>query len=255
MFNQLSVAIIARNEEKRIGRCLEVLHGWADEIVVVLNDTTDDTEAICHSFGAKVHHRAWSGFKDQKNYAASLCSGTWILSIDADEVLSEELKCEIRDFLNRSAPDYAAVEFPRKTQFMGRWIVHGLWYPDLSLRLYKKEFGQWVGEQYHERLEVNGKVHTATSDLLHYSYESINQQMQKLALYTDMFAQRQIDTGKTCSPLKALGRALWGFSRHYVIKRGFLDGFPGFFIGVLQFWYVFVKYSKVIEHHLIEKKS
>lgn len=246
---RLSVSIIAKNEERRIGRCLASVQGWCDEIVVVLNDTTDATESICRAYGAEVYYRDWSGFKDQKNYAASLCHGDWILSLDADEAVSDELKQQIRQFV--AAPgNFHGLRFPRKTRFMGRWITHGLWYPDLSLRLYRRGQGEWVGEQYHERLAVDGPIRRVRGDLLHFSYESINQQMAKLALYTDMFAEAQIKAGRSAGPLKALLRASWGFFRHYILKRGFLDGFPGLFIGVLQFWYVFVKYSKIIEQRL-----
>lgn len=154
---KLSAASIARNEARRIGRCRQSLQGGCDEIVVVLNDATDETESVCRAHGARVFQRDWSGFRDQKNHAASLCGGEWILSIDAVQAVSAGLRPQIEAFIG-SPGRVVGLQCPRKTWFMGRWIEQGLWYPDLSLRVYRRGRGEWVGEQHHERLAVDGPV-------------------------------------------------------------------------------------------------
>ena len=167
----LSVVIVAKNEAHNLPRCLASVAGWTAEIVVVLNDTTDASEAVARAAGAQVHHRPWRGYRDTKNEALGLAAHPWILSLDADEEVSAELRFALIAFFSRTGRErYAGARFPRKVWFIDRWITHGDWYPDLSLRLLHRDRARWGEEAFdHEQATCDGQETTLRGNLNHHA--------------------------------------------------------------------------------------
>lgn len=245
----LAVAIIAKNEAHNLPRCLASVRGWVAEIVVVLNDTTDASESIAREAGAQVHRLPWRGYRDTKNAAVALTTQPWILSLDADEEVSSALRSDIADFLVR--PDLAqfdAARFPRKVWFIDRWITHGDWYPDHSLRLFRRDRARWGGDEFvHEKVECDGPVAQLRGDLHHYSFPTLAAQVGKINPFADLFVAQQRAQGKHFSLPAAVFRPGWRFVRAYFFKLGFLDGFPGFYIAWATAFGTFVRYSRLYE--------
>jgi glycosyltransferase involved in cell wall biosynthesis len=245
----LSVAIVAKNEALNLPRCLASVRDWVGEIVVVLNDTTDTSEAIAREAGAHVHHLPWRGYRDTKNAAVDLTAQPWVLSLDADEEVSPRLRSDITAFLRRPDSDaFAGARFPRKVWFINRWITHGDWYPDYSLRLFHRDRGRWGGDSVvHEKVECRGDVATFRSDLHHYSFPTLSSHVAKMNPFADLFVRQQQERGKRFSLPAAIFRPGWRFFRAYVLRRGFLDGFPGFYIAGATAFGTFVRYSRLYE--------
>jgi glycosyltransferase involved in cell wall biosynthesis len=245
--------MIAGAEASRIGRALESVAGWTSEIVVVLNEEVQDgTEQVARQYGAKVFREPWKGFRDQKNSVAGKATQEWVLNLDADEVVSPALRAEIAGLLADSARcrGYAAFEFPRCAYYCGRWIRHGDWYPDRVVRLWRKGAAVWAGERVHERLEVTGAIGRLKSDLFHYSNESINRQLEKIGPYADLFVSQCTTSARRVTWLDLLGRPLWKFFRAYILRLGFLDGWPGYYIAWLGAFSTVTRYTKVREANL-----
>ncbi len=249
----LSVCMISAAEAGRIGRALLSVAGSAGEVIVVLNeDVRDGTDTLCEAQGAKVYREPWKGFVGQKNSAADKASGTWILSLDADEEVSPALWTEIAAVVDDPNKNrgYAAFDFPRCSFYCGRWIRHGDWYPDRVLRLWRKGSAKWTGIEIHERLEVRGAVGHLRSDLLHYSNQSINRQLDKIGRYADPFVRHCLETGRRAGWLDLTVRPAWKFFRAYVLRQGFLDGWPGYYIAWLGAFSTVTRYAKVREARL-----
>lgn len=245
----ISVIVVAKNEAANLPRCLGSVQDWVAEIVVVLNDTTDASEEIARSVGARVERKPWLGYRDTKNAAIALASHLWVLSLDADEEVSPALRHAIEVFLRRSDRDqFAGARFPRKVWFIDRWITHGDWYPDLSLRLFHRDRARWGGDEFvHEKVVADGPVATLTGDLHHYSFPTLASHVAKIPLFADLFVQQQQARGKRFSNSAAVLRPAWRFFRAYVLKRGFLDGFPGFYIAIATSFGAFVRHSRLFE--------
>jgi glycosyltransferase involved in cell wall biosynthesis len=228
----LSVVIVARNEAAALPRCLASVRGWAAETVVALNETTDESAAVATAAGAIVHTVPWQGFRDTKNAALRLATQPWILCLDADEEVSPALRAEIAAWLDRSTAEaWVGARFPRKVWFIDRWITHGDWYPDLSLRLIRAGRGRWGGDAFvHERLECDGPVATLKADLHHYSFPTVASHVAKLIPFADLYVRQEQAAGRRFTSPAAVVRPLWRFIRAYIFRRGFLDGFPGFYI-------------------------
>jgi len=246
----ISVVIIAKNEAENLRRCLGSVCDWVTEIIVVLNDCTDASEAVVLSFGGKVYHHAWHGFRDQKNLALNYATQEWILSLDADEAVSESLQTLIQDFVRCGDRKCVGAAFPRAVWFLGRWIKHGEWYPDWSLRLFKKGFGIWGGGNVHEKLILNGPYKRLHGDLYHYSYPSLKDQLGKTVSFAEFDLQRQLSEKRIWSPWKVALRSFWRFFKGYIIKRGFLDGFPGFYAAFFMAFSTLFRYTRPYEHTL-----
>jgi glycosyltransferase involved in cell wall biosynthesis len=244
----LTVTVVTLNEESNLRRCLGSLGDLASEIVVIDSGSTDGTKAVADDFGAQWHHQAWKGFRDQKNFALSKSSEPWVLCLDADEELSSELREEIARFLKSADETTSGASFPRLSRFLGRWIRHGDWYPDRKLRLFRREQGRFVGELGHDRVEVDGRVTRLSSDLLHYSYPTVNSFLEKLNGFSDAFLAKELAAGKSWSLLHNLVRPWWRFFRGYILRRGFLDGFPGYWIAKATAFSAFVRHSRLYEH-------
>ena len=243
----LAVVIVARNEAANLPRCLASVRGWTAEVIVALNGTTDASAEIARAAGAVVHEVPWQGYRDTKNAALALAGQPWVLALDADEEVSAELQAEILGFL--AAPGaYAGARFPRRTWFIDRWITHGDWYPDHCLRLWRKGRARWVGDAFvHERAECDGPVATLRADLLHYSFPSLAAHVAKVNPFADLFLRQQQARGRRFSLGAAVFRPGWRFFRGYVLRRGFLDGFPGWYIAWATAFGALVRYGRLYE--------
>lgn len=240
----ISATIITLNEEEHIGRCLKSVQGVADELVVVDAGSQDQTCTIAARLGARVLRRDWTNYSDQKNFAASQASHDWILSLDADECLSDLLRQQLLTV--KANPGRAdAYEFPRRTFYLGRWIRHCGWYPDHKVRLYRRERGQWQGAFVHEHLSCDGSVVRLKGDLLHYTCDSVSDHACRVGKYTTLAAQDLLDRGRRSGPLKLVLSPLAAFMSSYFLKAGFLDGFRGLLISTFSAYYNFLKYSKL----------
>jgi glycosyltransferase involved in cell wall biosynthesis len=245
----LSVVIVARNEAQNLPRCLASVRAWAGEMIVALNATTDDSETVAKSLGAVVCHLPWEGYRDTKNAALALAAQAWVLSLDADEEVSPALHASLVAFLARPDRDqFAGARFPRKVWFIDRWITHGDWYPDLSLRLLRRGHARWGGDAFvHEKVECDGPVATLAGDLHHYSFPTLSSHVAKINPFADLFVQQRQSRGARFSVGAAVFRPFWRFFRAYVLRRGFLDGFPGFYIAWATAFGAFVRYSRLYE--------
>jgi len=244
----ISVCIIAGNEAHRIRSTLESVAAWTQEIIIVLNeDVNDGTDKIAAEFGAKVFREPWKGFGPQKNSAVAKATQVWLLNLDADEVIPLALREEIQEVVSKPG-NHTAFCFPRLTQFCGRWIRHGDWYPDRVVRLWRCGSAYWTGEEPHAHLEVTGQIGRLRSDLLHYSMESLNHHVRKTMGYSDIFARRQ--TGRKIGVLELWFRPWWRFVRSYVLRCGFLDSWQGYVIARMVAFESFLRYAKVREAQL-----
>lgn len=241
---QLSVVIITFNEEKNIARCLESIQGIADDIVIVDSYSTDKTESICKQFNVNFIQHKWEGYSDTKNFANTLAKFNWILSLDADEALSEELKQSILE--QKKSEKLTTCKFNRFTNYCGIWIKHGGWYPDTKIRIFDRTFTKWVGT-IHEELSFSKQVEIThlKGNCLHYSYYSIEQHYKQAHNFTNI-ASRDLHTQgkKTSSAQVYIGPAV-KFIRDYFIKLGFMDGGAGYTVARISAYATYLKYKKL----------
>lgn len=242
---KISACIISYNEEKKIEDCLRSLDGVADEIIVVDSLSGDATRDIARNYTDRIFEQAFLGHVEQKNLAVSKASHDWILSLDCDERLSDELKAgilAIKDALDKTD----AYRMARKTFYVYRWLNH-CWYPDKKVRLFNKHKAHWGGVNPHDRVVVDsGRISDLRGDILHYSFDSISAHLQTLDKFTEIGAGEIIKRGKKVNLLSPFTHATWTFIRMYILRLGFMDGFAGLVASLLSFVHVFVKYSKVI---------
>lgn len=245
----LSIIIITKNEALNIRECIESVK-WADEIIVVDSGSTDDTVAICREFTPHVYNHDWPGFGIQKNRALDYASKDWVLSLDADERVTPELRAEIEAVMRGgSAPGY---EVPRLSSFCGRFMHHSGWYPDYVLRLFRRGSARFSDNLVHERLITAGKTEKLKGLLLHYAFENLEEVLHKTNQYSSAGAQMQFQRGRQSSLTGAVLRGLWSFVRSYVMRAGFLDGREGFMLAVSNAEGTYYRYVKLM---LLNKKS
>src|SRR5574337_988777 len=229
----LTATIITHNEEKTIQACLESLT-WVKEIVVVDSGSSDRTVEICRGYTDKVFRKPWVGFIEQKNFAISLATYDWILNIDADERVPEELRHTIEREL--SAPRYDGYRIARRNYFLGRWMRHGGWYPDRVLRLFDRRKGRFGGVNPHDKVVISdGSTGILEGYLVHLTYRDFSQYLRKQDWYTGISAEERVARGRhpgSVTGAELVVRALVKFAQAYLLKRGFLDGVPGL-IGAL----------------------
>jgi glycosyltransferase involved in cell wall biosynthesis len=240
---KISAAIITLNEERRLPRAIESLR-CCDEIVVLDSGSTDRTVEIAANLGARVVESGWHGFAAQKNIAAEQCSNDWVLSLDADEALSEALEGEILQ-IRKNGPQYDGYTMPRLAQYLGRWILHSGWYPDRKVRLFDRRRARWKGEFVHESVEVEGRVGHLQSNILHFTFESLSEHLRTMDRYTTLAAEQLIECKAQVGWTELLLDPMWTFFRTLVLQRGFLDGTEGFAIAYMASVYNFLKYAKV----------
>lgn len=253
--DKLSVVIITHNEESNIGRCLDSVAKVADEIVVVDAYSTDKTEEICRQFCVRFYQREWDDFSSQKNYANERASYDYVLSIDADEALSEEL---IRSILQEKSNGlHGAYWFNRLTYFCGYPVRHCGWYPDRKLRIWDKNEARWSG-LVHEELKFGEKPKKTVldGDLLHYTIERLDQQVEKIMRYTNYRVETALKNGKRATLAALLLKPMFKFFKIYVLKAGFLDGFVGFLIARNSAFSRFLYLSKLrIEQNKVKENG
>jgi glycosyltransferase involved in cell wall biosynthesis len=241
----LTVTIITRNESANIAAALESV-SWADEIVLVDAESTDDTVAIARRFTARVIVREWPGYVAQKNFAAEQACHDWILSLDADERVSPALANEMRSVLH-VAPREAGFRLPRASFYLGRWLRSTDWYPDFQLRLYDRRRARWDGRYVHESVKADGPVRTLRGELLHYPYRDIAHHVQTIDRYTTLVAEQAAERGKRASVVDVLVRPPLAFLRNYLLRLGVRDGQAGLVVSLLNSYYVFLKFAKLWE--------
>ncbi|MHB1306709.1 MAG: glycosyltransferase family 2 protein [Limisphaerales bacterium] len=246
----ISVCMISGAEAHRIGGALESVAGWTREVIVVLNEEVGDgTEEIAVRHGARVFREPWKGHVAQKNSAARKASQPWRLGLDADEVVSPALRTEIEETFARPEPleQHAAFSFPRLTRYCGRWIRHGDWYPDRSVRLWKRDAAEWGGVDPHDKLLVRGRVGRLHGDLLHYNAEHIDRQVAKITSFGNDFVRHMQAVGRDARWLDLAMRPWWRFFRGYVLRLGFLDGWQGYHIAWMTAFHTINRYAKLRE--------
>jgi glycosyltransferase involved in cell wall biosynthesis len=242
----ISVCIITFNEEKNIVDCLESVN-WVDEIVVVDSFSQDRTVDLCRKYTDKIYQIEWQGHVKQKNCALEYASNEWVLCLDADERLSPKLKEEIENVLSADVKKIDGYFSPRHSYYLGRWINHGGWYPDYKLRLFRKSKGQWGGQDPHDKVILNGTTARLQGNLLHFVYKNLSHQLQTVDSFSTITANVLEGDDEGFSLMKLIFRPPFRFFEMYVIKKGFLDGLPGFIIAVASSFYVFLKYAKLWE--------
>ena len=244
-FVQISACLITFNEAEKIAEAVQSL-AWADEILVVDSESTDETRTIAESLGARVLIRKWEGFSKQKQYAADHAAHDWIFSLDADERVSDELKTEIRRLKNSAEHGLAdGFRIPRLSFYMNRPIRHGGWYPDWQLRFFNRRKGKWKAVLVHESVQMNesAKVEKLRGDILHYSVENASHHHRMIgSRYAPLAAEQMFAGGKTVSAFKIVTVGLTTFIQNYILKGGFLDGLAGFCIARFAAHHTFLKY-------------
>lgn len=246
--NTISAVIITCNEERNIARCLNSLQGIADEVVVVDSGSTDETENICRSYGVRFEHHDWEGYSEQKNYADSLATQEWILSIDADEALSDTLRQNLAVWKSWNVDEASVYSVCRLTNYCGAWIRHCGWYPDEKVRLWRAGVGRWEGVV-HEELHYSCQVvrFRLNGDLLHYSYYSVQDHAARQVKYAALAADKAFAQGRRCKPCDVWLKPVWTFVRNYLFKGGFLDGRAGYVVCRMSAFYTMIKYAKLHE--------
>jgi len=239
---KISAAIITFNEQRNISRAIESLR-CCDEIVVVDSGSTDRTTEIADKLGARVIENAWEGYAKQKNFATQQCSHDWVLSLDADESLSEALEGEIWQIKKRG-PEFDAYTMPRLAQYLGRWILHSGWYPDRKVRLYDRRRARWHGDYVHESVVVQGRVGHLHSNILHFTCDSLSEHLRSLDRYTTLAAEQLLAQQTNVGAAKLFVDPIWTFFRTFVLQRGFQDGMEGLAIAWMAGMYNFLKYAK-----------
>ena len=239
---KITATIITLNEERHIARSIESLR-CCDEIVVVDSGSVDRTTELASKLGARVVESPWPGYAAQKNFAAEQARHDWILSIDADEALSESLEGEIWN-LKKKGPVYDAYTMPRLAQYLGRWILHCGWYPDRKVRLYHRAKANWIGNFVHESVEVNGRVGHLESNLLHFTCDSLSEHLKTMDRYTTLAAEELVSRKQKILLRNMILDPAWTFTRTYFIQRGFQDGLEGLTIAYMAALYTFLKYAK-----------
>ena len=219
---------------------------WADEIVVVDSESTDDTVAIARQYTDTVIVREWPGYIAQKNHAASIASHDWILSLDADERVSPALADEIKAMMAKTPTD-AGFRVPRVTRYLGRWMRSTDWYPDDQLRLYDRRVAEWTGRYVHESLSVQGTVGRMRGELQHFAFRDIADHLETIDRYTTFAARQMHEAGRRASVLQLAGHPPLAFLRNYILRLGFKDGSAGLIVSILNSYYVFLKFAKLRE--------
>lgn len=241
----VSAIIICYNEERHIRRCLETLK-WCGEIVVVDSFSTDATLAICREYTDKITQRPFKAYGDQKAFAARLATKEWIISLDADEWLSEALQREIPEALRTAPADVDGYEMPIVCYYLDRWWWRGGWYPDYKLRVFRRRHGTF-DQLTHEKPVVQGRVRRLSGIFYHFPYDDISDHLRKINTYTTANAKALADAGRRSGWSAVMLRPLARFVYQYCLRRAFLEGTAGLFFALTNAFYVFLRYLKLRE--------
>lgn len=242
---KLSVVIITFNEERNIERCILSVQELADEILVIDSFSKDKTLAICEKYQAKVIQNPFEGHIQQKNFAMDQASNDWILSLDADEALSEELALAIKQVKSAEKPKVNLYEMNRLTNYCGSWVKHCGWYPDTKVRLVNRRFAKWGGVNPHDKLEGSKqeKVEFLKGDILHYSYYTKEDHLKQIEYFSKIAAGELVKQGKNVGQFTVYLKMVAQFFKSFILKRGFLDGKTGWQISKLSAFATYRKYS------------
>jgi glycosyltransferase involved in cell wall biosynthesis len=238
---RLSAIVITHNEAANIGECLDAL-AFCDERIVVDSGSSDGTVDIARGKGARVESHDWQGFGPQKNYALSLATGDWVLSIDADERVTPELAAAIKTAMADTSAD--GFEFPRRSSFCGREMKHSGWYPDYVLRLFRRGKARFDDALVHERVICDGAVKQLDQPLLHYPVSKLEDALSRMGRYSTASAAALVASGRRVSFVAGIGHGLYSFLRSYVLRLGFLDGAEGFLLAVANAEGSYYRYMK-----------
>jgi glycosyltransferase involved in cell wall biosynthesis len=241
----LTVTIITLNEAQHIAEAIDSA-AFADEILVVDSGSTDRTVEIARGKGVRVFTREWTGYVDQKNYAAEQASHEWIFSLDADERIPAVLADEIRSILTGDPP-YHGYRLPRVAFHLGRWIRTTDFYPDYQTRFYNRRFARWCGRYVHESVSVDGPSGQLRSELQHYSFSDLRDQIQRINHYSTLSARQMYESGRRTGPVEIVVHPPAAFLRNYILRKGFLDGTAGLTISLMNAWSVGLKFMKLWE--------
>lgn len=250
---KVSAVLITYNEEKNIVRTLSKL-SWCDEIVIVDSGSTDKTVAICQDFGCTIYTKAFNGYGEQKRFAISKASNDWILCLDADEVLSDQLVEEIKEKLS-NAEGYEGFAMPMNLIFLDKEFRYGKESGRHFLRLFNKNKGTFTEDKVHESIKLEGAVLKLRNYIYHYSYTSLNQCLEKCNRYSSLSAEMAYSKGKNKSILAILFGLPFNFFKYYLLERNFLNGIEGFYWSVFSSYYHFAKYVKLKELHRSAEKN
>jgi len=241
----VSVVLVTKNEEKNIRDALQSI-GNVSEIIVVDDFSTDKTLEICREFTGKVFQIEWKGYAAQKQTAIDLAAGPWVFLLDADERFTQSLSEEVRRVVEQSG-EYSGFFVPRKNYFLGRWIRHGGWWPDYTLRLFRKDAARVEVRKVHEKVVVSGKTDFLDNPLEHFTYRTVSDYLKKMEIYSTLAAQELKDKGKKSGIVTMCSHSAFTFVKMYFFRLGFLDGIHGFVLAVLYGYYAFLKYLKLWE--------
>ncbi len=249
---KLTVVILTYNEERNIKRCLDSILSLADEIIVVDSNSTDSTPEICRSYGVKFFQHPFEGYIEQKNYATRLVSYDLILSLDADEALSETLRDSILEV--KKLRSFDGYTMNRLTNYCGKWIHHSGWYPDIKLRLVDRRSGHWGGMNPHDRFEMNpnGTIKHLQGDLFHFSYYTFDEHQRQIRKFAEISANALYENGVRSGWAKIIYKPVARFVKCYVFKAGFLDGVEGWTIARMTAWASYLRYTRL--YNLQNKK-
>ena len=240
----VSACIVTRDEEDRLGPCLDSLD-WCDELLVVDSHSTDKTRELAAARGARVIERDWPGHVAQKEFAVRSAHHDWVLCIDADERVSPELHAAIEAERRRDFAGVAGYEVSRVSRYLGRWIRHGTWYPDWKLRLFDRRRGGWGGRDPHDRASVSGGVRRLAGELRHEPYRSFEDHLRTIDRYTTITAEAMRAEGRRARLADVILRPPARFFAFFFWRRGFLDGWRGLLLAYLAAHYVRLKYAKL----------
>ncbi len=254
---KLSVILITKNEASHIVPCLNSVH-FADEWIVVDSGSVDDTVTQAREWGAAVYlHEDWPGFGAQKNRALKYATGDWILSIDADERVSETLAAEIKTVIQDSNDGVAGYTMPRLSSYCGHFMKHGGWWPDRVLRLFKREQGHFSDRKVHEKVDIKGSIGQLDAHFIHYTHPDLEAVLNKMNAYSTAGAAVMRERGRSGGLLKACFHGFWAFIRAYIFRAGFLDGAYGFMAAVSHAEGTYYRYVKcwLLERDAVRKPS
>ena len=240
----VSVIIITKNEADNIRECLESV-SWAAEIIVVDSESTDETVKICKEFTNHVHLCDWPGFGHQMNRALGYATKEWVLSLDADERVSGELRDEILNTL--PSTDMEAFAIPRLSSYCGMFICHSGWRPDYVTRLFRRDKGRFSDDIVHERVIVDGVIGKLANDIVHYTYRNLEEVLEAVNKYSSLSAEKKFDEGCRSSLFKAVLHGMGAFASAYILRAGFLDGRHGFMLAVSSAELAYYKYLKLMK--------
>ena len=246
--SKLSACIIAYNEADRIAQCIRSV-AFCDEVIVVDSFSTDSTRSIAESFGGVVINKKWLGYGAQKEFAIRSANNDWVLCIDADERVSEELRQEIQQCQHDHFSGSVGYSIPRLTKYQNKWIRHGTWYPDRAVRLFNRNYGRWTQARVHEKVELTAKPKPLINNLLHEGYRNHAEHAAKTEKYAQLMAEELALKGVRASVMDVYVRSLLAFLRSLVIRQGYLDGWRGWKLAWLTAWYTKRKYALLRDMH------